>query len=62
MLILFVLILTPSSQLEGVISEIRTISHGMRITAEVLEIKNLANERVERPCVVCMFNGHKHCL
>lgn len=62
MLILFLLILTPSSQLEGVISEIIVIRHDMRITAEVSETKILANERVECPCIVCTFNGHKHCL
>lgn len=62
MLILFVLILTPSSQLGGGISEIKTISHGKRITSEILEIKILANERMECPCIVCTFNGHKHCL
>lgn len=34
----------------------------MRITAGVPETKILANERVECPCIVCTFNGHKHCL
>lgn len=34
----------------------------MGITAEVVEIKNLANERVECPCIGCTLSIHKHHL
>jgi len=50
------------SQLEGVISEVRPISHGMGITAEVLKIKTLAKERVECPGIACALHVCRHSL
>lgn len=60
MLGLFVTILSHLSQLEGIIIAVRAIRHGMGITAEVLEIKILANERVECPCIGCTLRVRKH--